>query len=259
MPIQPHAHQLIIALDYPSADEALALVRRLAPLGVTFKVGMQLFYQAGMSVVNQVQAVQAEAGFPSGRSGVFLDLKLHDIPNTVAKASETLVTQSQGGVFFNLHALGGPQMMRAAVESARQTAQRLGKPKPLVIGVTILTSMSQETLTEALKIHECLETYVVHLATSAQAAGLDGVVCSAQEARLIANACGPDFLKITPGIRLPDYQHGSDDQSRVMTPAQALAAGATHLVVGRPITAASDPLAAAQTILADMLQTAPVL
>jgi len=232
--------RLFIALDVPSGKEAVALAARLAPLGVSFKVGMELFYQEGPAILQALS--------PLGRT-VFVDLKLHDIPNTVAGAVASLVRN--GACFMNVHTLGGKDMMRAAVQSAENTARRMGIPRPVLIGVTILTSHSEESLKTDWAFSQMpLSEYALHLAKQAQESGLDGVVCSAQEAGMIQAACGSDFLRVTPGIR----PAGSDeqDQARLMTPCRALRNGATYLVVGRPVVQAADPVGAAKAILAEM-------
>lgn len=238
----PLSKRLIVALDFPDATAALACAETLKPLGVTFKVGMQLFYQAGMPLVHQLQS----EGNP-----VFLDLKLHDIPNTVEKATESLV--SQGVTFFNVHAQGGPEMMAASAQAAKKLAAEKSLPEPTVIAVTLLTSLNQQHLQDHLKTSVSTTAYAVHLAQASQQSGLQGVVCSAQEAKAIREACGPDFILITPGIR----PQGSDsqDQSRILTPQKAIEAGSTYLVVGRPITQASTPVDATSRIL-DEMQTA---
>jgi orotidine-5'-phosphate decarboxylase len=232
--------RLFVALDYPDAASALALAKQLAPLGISYKVGMQLFYGEGMPVVRQLQ----QLGKP-----VFVDLKLHDIPNTVAGSVEALV--GHGVDFLNVHTQGGPEMMQAAVLSAKKTGDRLGKPPAKLIGVTLLTSLSSHALESFLFVSGVsVSEYVQHLALQAKKAGLDGVVCSAQEAPVIREACGPDFLLITPGIR----PTGSDmqDQARAITPSQALKNGSDYLVIGRPITGAADPLDATERILDEM-------
>ncbi len=240
-PVEPSvAQRLFVALDYPDAKSALALAEKLSPLGVGFKVGMQLFYAEGLRVVEPLQA--------NGQT-VFVDLKLHDIPNTVAGAVDSLVRQ--GVSFLNVHAQGGPEMMRAAAESARKAAEATGQPVPKLIAVTLLTSLAEEQLRKFLLVGDVsLEEYVQHLALQAKQCGLDGVVCSAREAAAIRQLCGPDFLLVTPGIRLADAD--VQDQSRVITPGHALQNGADYLVVGRPITGAADPVAATQRILDDM-------
>lgn len=241
----PVAQRLFVALDVPSAGQACALAEQLAPLGVSFKVGMQLFYAEGMPVV---KAIQPYSPYP-----VFVDLKLHDIPNTVAGAIQSLVSQGVG--FLNVHAQGGPEMMEAAAEAAMQA--NTSQNKPTIIAVTLLTSIAPDVLKQQLLVHDSAEAYVVHLAKMTQEAGLDGVVCSPQEVKAIRAACGKDFLLVTPGVRPKSHTAGSDDQSRVMTPGEALAAGSDMLVVGRPITAAANPLEAAQAILDEMSAAIP--
>lgn len=234
------AERLFVALDYPDAASALCMAEKLAPLGVSYKVGMQLFYAAGMSVVRQLQ--------PYGKT-VFVDLKLHDIPNTVAGAVDSLVRQ--GVEFLNVHTQGGPEMMQAAVDAAYKAADASGQPAPKLIAVTLLTSLSERHVREFLFVESAsAQEYVQHLALQAKKCGMHGVVCSAQEAALIRKSCGPDFLLVTPGIR----PAGADvqDQQRVITPAQALKNGADYLVVGRPITGAADPLSVARGIVEEM-------
>jgi orotidine-5'-phosphate decarboxylase len=232
--------RLFIALDYPDAASALAMAEKLAPLGVSFKVGLQLFYAAGLPVVHQLRQFNRP---------IFVDLKLHDIPNTVAGATAALV--AQGVDFLNLHIQGGPEMMRAAVEAANTAAQANGQAAPKLFGVTYLTSLSEQHLREFHFVESAsLSEYVQHLALHAKKCGLQGVVCSAQEAPVIREICGPDFLLITPGIRPADSE--TQDQSRVITPAQALQNGADYLVMGRPVTGATDPVGATQKILDEM-------
>jgi orotidine-5'-phosphate decarboxylase len=234
------AERLFVALDFPQAEPALALAEKLVPLGVSYKVGMQLFYAEGASILRRLN----EYGKP-----VFVDLKLHDIPNTVAGAVDSLVRQGIG--FLNVHAQGGPDMMKAAVEAAYRAASETGRPKPCLIAVTLLTSLSEAQLRSHLFVENASVTeYVQHLALQAKQCGMDGVVCSAQEASAIRAVCGPDFMLVTPGIRPIDSS--LQDQSRVITPAQALSNGADYLVIGRPITKAVDPLQAAESILDEM-------
>lgn len=236
----PLSERIFVALDYPDAASALAMAEKLAPLEVSYKIGMQLFYAEGVSMVRQLRQF--------GKT-VFVDLKLHDIPNTVAGSVESLVRQ--GVDFLNVHTQGGPEMMRAAAESAEKTAKAAGIAKPKVIGVTLLTSLSEQELESFLFVDGVsVQEYVQHLALQAKKAGLDGVVCSAQEAEAIREACGPDFLLVTPGIR--PAGSGEQDQSRVITPAQALKNGSDYLVIGRPITGANDPVSATQQILDEM-------
>ena len=237
------AERLFVALDVPDRASALSLAEQLAPTGVSFKVGMQLFYAEGLQLVREL--------ISSNRQTVFVDLKLHDIPNTVAGAVDSLV--SQGVQFLNVHVQGGPEMMRAAVEAAQNTARQNGFPKPKLIGVTVLTSLSEQHLNEFLKVSGySVKTYVQYMAQQAQRCGLDGVVCSAQEVTAIREVCGSGFLTVTPGIRPLDAS--VSDQSRVITPKQALQNGADYLVVGRPIVQAANPVDATRRILDEMVE-----
>lgn len=220
---------IIVALDYAEAADALALAERLDPAACRLKVGKELFTAAGPQVV---QALIAR-GFD-----VFLDLKFHDIPNTVAKACESAARL--GVWMLNVHASGGMAMM----EAAREGVARSGK-NPRLIAVTVLTSMDQTALKQV-GVATSVQGQVLHLAGLTKEAGLDGVVCSAQEATLLRSALGPDFCLVTPGIR--PASASLDDQSRVVTPADAVRNGAHYLVIGRPITAAADPLAALAAI-----------
>lgn len=230
---------ILVALDVESAAKALALADALRGSVGGFKIGKQLFTAAGPAMVREL----TERG-----DRVFLDLKFHDIPNTVAGAVHSAV--ATGAWMVNVHASGGSAMMRAAADAARQAAEKSGTPRPLVIAVTVLTSMDNETLAEIGVARPMLDQ-VVHLATLAKASGLDGVVASPQEVRAIRAACGSDFEIVTPGIR-PADQQGKDDQARTLTPAQAIAAGSSYLVIGRPITAAPDPRQAADAIVATL-------
>jgi len=232
-------NRILVALDVESAAKAAALADQLRGAVGGFKIGKQLFTAEGPGMVREL----------AGRGDrVFLDLKFHDIPNTVAGAVQSAV--ATGAWMVNVHASGGSAMMRAAAEAATRTAAALGVPRPLVIGVTVLTSMSDAALAEVGVARPMLEQ-VVHLARLAKDAGLDGVVASPQETHAIREACGADFQIVTPGIRPPDQQ-GTDDQARTLTPAEAVAAGATFLVIGRPITAAPNPREAAERIAATL-------
>jgi orotidine-5'-phosphate decarboxylase len=229
--------RLIFALDVASMREAEHLVRTLARDVGLFKIGKQLFLHAGPPVVRMVR----ERG-----GDVFLDLKFHDIPNTVATA--VAAATSLGVWMVNVHASGGRRMMEAARDAAADAAARDGRIRPLVIGVTVLTSMNAEALAET-GITAPLMDQVVRLARLAQEAGLDGVVASPQETQVIREACGPDFAIVTPGIRGGRATlSGTDDQERTMTAPEAIAAGASYIVVGRPIIGAEDPRAAAERI-----------
>lgn len=224
---------LIVALDCASAREALALAAQLEPRLCRFKVGKQLFTRCGPALVEELQG----RGFE-----VFLDLKFHDIPNTVAAA--VAVAAELGVWMISLHASGGRRMMVAA----REALGRLESP-PLLIGVTLLTSLSEVDLRE-LGYRRGLAGQVAQLAELAAASGLDGVVCSAREAAELRQLCGQNFKLVTPGIRMAGDEPG--DQRRVVTPARAMASGSDYLVVGRPITQAPDPLAKVRGILADL-------
>ena len=222
------ASPVIVALDFPDAQETLAFVSRLPPASCRLKVGKELFTAAGPALVEALVA----RGFD-----VFLDLKYHDIPNTVASACR--VAASLGVWMVDLHASGGRQMM----ETAREALANISQP-PLLIAVTVLTSMTPTDLTE-LGLPDAA-TQVMRLATLAQSSGMDGVVCSAQEAGLLRQTLGPAFTLVTPGIR--PQGSASNDQHRIMTPAAAMAAGSSYLVIGRPITQAADPVQALQAI-----------
>lgn len=227
--------RLIFALDVDNFEAARQWVEMLHENVGVFKIGKQLFTRCGPDVVKMVHEHGGE---------VFLDLKYHDIPNTVAKAA---VEACRMGVkIFNVHALGGAEMMERTVAEVEAYCAEAGVEKPLMLAVTILTSSSQETLRQV-GIDRPVEEMVVRLARLAKDSGFGGVVASAQEAAMIREACGEDFAIVTPGVR-PAFA-AADDQKRIMTPARAIAAGATSLVVGRPISAAADPKAAAGLIL----------
>lgn len=220
---------VLVALDYDNEADVLALTSQLSPALCRLKVGKELFTRCGPALVEKLQ----QQGFE-----IFLDLKFHDIPNTVAKA---VAAAADLGVWMvNVHASGGTRMMRAAAEALVSRQQR-----PLLIAVTVLTSMAQEDLAE-LGCNDSPAQRAQALALMAQDCGLDGVVCSAAEASSLRAATGSDYCLVTPGIRLAG--DSADDQRRVMTPAAAVAAGADYLVIGRSITGASDPLAALEQI-----------
>lgn len=225
--------KIIVALDYAEAAPALALVDRLAPGQCRLKVGKELFTVAGPKLIEQLM----QRGFE-----VFLDLKFHDIPNTTAQACKAAA--SLGVWMVNVHALGGRKMMEGAREALANFNQR-----PRLIAVTVLTSMGAADLSE-IGIHASPADMVQRLAALAQASGLDGVVCSAQEAGLLRQQHGPDFFLVTPGIRPANA--AANDQTRIMTPQAALAAGSSYLVIGRPITQAADPLQTLQAINLDL-------
>lgn len=222
--------RLIVALDLPGRDAALRMVDILMPEVTAFKVGLELFYAGGMEVVRDIHRAGAR---------VFLDLKLHDIPNTVVGAARSL---REAGVWMtNLHASGGPAMMRAAREAL---------PDTLLLAVTVLTSLDQETVEPLWGTQRSIEDTVSLWARDAQAQGLDGIVCSPREIRRVREAVGPDFLLVTPGIRPTDAER--HDQRRVATVRWALQSGADYLVIGRPITGSGDPAGAARRVIAEM-------
>ena len=232
--------KLLVALDVESGDRARALASELRGIVGGFKVGSRLFTLEGPSLVHAIVATGAR---------VFLDLKFHDIPHTVAKAVDSAV--QTGAWMVNVHASGGVPMMRAAAAAAREAAARAGRPAPMLIAVTVLTSMDEQTLRAAGVQRPILEQ-VVALSRMTQDSGLDGVVASPWEIQAIRAACGPDFAIVTPGIRQAAVGSGGDDQHRTMGPAEAVRAGANYLVVGRPIIAAADPRAAAAEIVNEM-------
>jgi len=218
-----HDPKIVIALDYANTQDALQFAEQLDPAICRLKVGKELFTAAGPKLVEALIA----KGF-----GVFLDLKYHDIPTTVAKACEAA---SRFGVWMlNVHASGGSAMMEAAREGVERSGQ-----KPILIAVTVLTSMNQEMLNEV-GVVGSVSDQVLKLASLTQKSGLDGIVCSAQEAPMIRKALGDKFCLVTPGVRPADA--ALDDQSRVVTPSQALALGSSYLVIGRPITKSKNPL-----------------
>ena len=228
--------RILVALDYPNADQALAMARQLDPNVCRVKVGKELFTRCGPSIVESLQAL----GFD-----LFLDLKFHDIPNTVAKAC---AAAAELGVWMvNVHASGGRRMMEAAREAVEVHSASSRRTK--LIAVTVLTSMERSDLVEIGLDLDPIDQ-VKRLAALTQKSGLDGVVCSAQEASALRQQAGSDFELITPGIRPADSDQG--DQRRIMTPSQAIVAGSTYLVIGRPITGAADPAVAAAAIQAEV-------
>jgi len=231
--------RLVLALDVDDFKKAEELVGKLSDYVGVFKIGNQLFTAEGTEVVNMINEREGK---------VFLDLKFHDIPNTVARAAE--VATKLGVYIFNVHTSGGYEMMKAAAEASKKISSALGLRKPLILGVTLLTSINQEILEKDLGIKRRLEEQVVHLAKLAKEAGLDGVVASSREIKEIRKACGEDFIILTPGIR--PAGKSSDDQKRIMTPGEAIKLGADFLVIGRPIRNASNPVEAAKEILKEM-------
>ena len=241
--------RLFVALDVESLADAEELLRRLDGVVTGCKIGTQLFTAAGPAAVEMARKRGVR---------VFLDLKFHDIPNTVAGATREA---ARLGVFMlNVHASGGVRMMRAAAEAATKAAQDLAVPRPLVLGVTVLTSLDRRALQAEVGVPASVDAHVLHLADRAREAGLDGCVASPREIGALRLALGPNWVIVTPGIRMSSAGGGSDtpgaspadDQMRVASPRQARDAGADYFVVGRPITAAADPAAAAREILSQL-------
>jgi orotidine-5'-phosphate decarboxylase len=231
--------RIFVALDYDNGDDALRLAEQLGDTIRTMKVGLQLFFKEGPSILQRLQ----ELGFQ-----VFMDCKFHDIPNTVAGASDSVTRH--GVYMFNVHCGGGVEMMRRAKEAAEKRAGEMGIAVPKLIGVTQLTSTSQETMNDEIGVAGSVQDCVIRYAQLAKEAGLDGVVASGHEIRAIREACGDDFVTVIPGIR-PTWA-AAGDQKRIMTPKEALEAGAHYLVIGRAITGAADPRDAALRILEEV-------
>jgi orotidine-5'-phosphate decarboxylase len=235
------ASRVMVALDYPDAQAAERLIAELSGIPCYMKVGMQLFYAAGPGFVESLK----QKGYY-----VFLDLKMHDIPNTV-KGGAGSVTKL-GVDMFNVHAAGGKAMMEAALEGVDAAITGTGISKPSVIAVTQLTSTSQTTLNDEIGIAGTVEAAVLRYAKLASIAGLNGVVASPVEVEAIKAACGSDFKTVTPGIRPAGA--ALNDQSRIMTPGEALRQGTDYMVIGRPITAAPDPRAALESIIKELIE-----
>ncbi|MDP3804421.1 MAG: orotidine-5'-phosphate decarboxylase [Candidatus Omnitrophota bacterium] len=230
--------RLIVALDVDSEKRAVNLVDELKGCVKLFKVGSELFSSCGPNIINLIKKKGCE---------VFLDLKFHDIPNTVAKSSASV---TRLGVFmFNIHSLGGPEMMRAAALAAKESSENLKIERPKVLAVTILTSMDEKSL-RMTGVDDNMKEEALRLARLARDSSLDGVVASTNEARLIRENLGGDFLIVTPGIR--PRGSASGDQKRSSTPKEAIEAGSDYIVVGRPIIEAEDPAKAASVILEEM-------
>ncbi len=232
--ITSHLSPVIVALDFADEKQTLQFVRRLSPELCQIKIGKELFTATGRHLVEQL----VNQGFK-----VFLDLKYHDIPNTVASACK--IAAQMGIWMVDMHAGGGQRMMEAAAEAVSQFQQR-----PYLIGVTVLTSMTQTDLAQT-GVDRSIDEQVMHLAKLSQQSGLDGVVCSAQEAVILRDQLGKEFLLVTPGIRL--NSKSEDDQRRIMTPKEALAAGSSYLVMGRPITRSAAPVLLLQQINLGMI------
>lgn len=230
--------RLIVALDVSTMDAMKSIVSSLGDSISFYKVGMELFYAEGDQTVRYLQ--------DQGKH-VFLDLKLHDIPNTVAHGVSSLTRL--GANLITIHGQGGPIMMKAAAQAARESAEQLGIERPKLLAITVLTSFDDEAWT-SIGGQLPISNQVIRLAKLAKESGMDGVVCSALEAKMIREACGPNFLIVTPGIR-PSFA-ATNDQKRIATPASALADGASRLVIGRPITQATNPQEAVRLIIEEM-------
>ncbi len=230
--------RLIVALDVPDMDRVRNLVEKLGDSVSYYKVGMELYYSTGREVIAYLRSLNKD---------VFLDLKLHDIPNTVAQSLGVLT--ELGASMLNIHASGGLAMMKAASQAVANKADQLRISRPALIAVTVLTSIDAADWAN-LRHDMGIKEHVVHLAKLAQSAGIDGVVASPQEAEAIRAACGEKFIIVTPGVR--PQGAAINDQSRIATPREALKQGAHHLVIGRPITAAADPRTAALEICKEM-------
>lgn len=235
-------NRIIIALDFSTGKEVATFLRRFETKGLAVKVGMELFYQQGPQMITDLKDKGCE---------VFLDLKLHDIPNTVKNAMKGIA--KLGVDMINVHAAGGLKMMEAAIEGLEQGTPP-GKQRPICIGVTQLTSTSQQMMNEDLLIQGELEDVVVSYAKLTQSSGLDGVVCSPLEVPIIKEACGSEFVTVTPGIRLST--NTVDDQVRIATPQRAKQLGSDYIVVGRTITKSTNPLQTHQQIQAEWSEKA---
>jgi orotidine-5'-phosphate decarboxylase len=227
---------VIVACDFSSKEQVMSFLDRFSGRKPFVKIGMELFYAEGPQIVHEIKA--------RGHK-IFLDLKLHDIPNTVKKAMSVLSGLDVD--MTNLHASGTKRMMEAAIEGLT----RPDGTRPILIAVTQLTSTDQQAMEEDLLINHPIDEVVMHYAQNAKCAGLDGVVCSPLEAGKVHKVCGGDFITVTPGVRFADGDKG--DQKRVMTPAQAKEIGSDYIVVGRPITAAQDPVAAYERCIAEFV------
>lgn len=232
--------KLCLALDVDQLSKATDMARRLKDYVGIFKIGLQLFTKEGPKTVETIRDLGGN---------VFLDLKFHDIPNTVGHAVR--MATKTGAYMINIHAAGGSEMMRAAVEAAEEESEKSNIPKPVILAVTVLTSTNNIILSKELRVNYEIESQVIHFAKLAQSVNVSGVVASPKEISAIRNTCGNDFIILTPGIR-PAWSTAMDDQKRVTTPGEAIRLGADYIVVGRPILNADDPIKAAEKILNEM-------
>ncbi|MBI5194766.1 MAG: orotidine-5'-phosphate decarboxylase [Nitrospirae bacterium] len=234
-----NSERIILALDVSDFDDAMSIVNKFKDHIDIFKVGSELFTAVGPKIIEEINSIGKK---------VFLDLKYHDIPNTVSKTASVV---SRLGVFmFNVHTLGGLEMMKQTADTLTKMSLKHNIPQPRLLGVTILTSIDQKTLTDELGIGQRMKTQVKHLAGLALKAGLDGVVASPEDIESIRSHCGKGFLIVTPGIR-PSWAP-MDDQKRTMTPKEALNLGADYIVIGRAVLAQADPLTALEKILEEL-------
>lgn len=232
--------RIVLALDVDTHAEAIELVKDLTPYVGVFKIGMQLYNSIGPSIVKEINELGGK---------VFVDLKFHDIPNTVGAAGKVLTRLNS--FMFNVHAAGGREMMQKAADDAKQEAARLGIEPPIILAVTVLTSISDQQLKDEMYVEGYnVQELAVKWAVMAKEAGINGVVCSPKEITAIRAACGPDFKIVTPGIR-PRWSE-ANDQKRITTPRDALDLGADYMVIGRPITKAEDRQAAAKKIIEEL-------
>lgn len=234
--------KVCVALDVPDMETACTLARRLMGCVGFFKVGMELYNAEGPSVVRALRSLGVE---------IFLDLKFHDIPNTVAGVSR--IVAPLGVNIFNVHASGGSEMMRACVKAASEITTTMRVSRPKIVAVTVLTSIDNAAFKKITQSDVTVSKHVEHLAKMTEESGLDGVIASPQEIQVIRSACGPHFLIVTPGVRPAGADIG--DQKRVATPGGAVLAGADILVIGRPITGANDPVEAAERIVEEIRNT----
>jgi orotidine-5'-phosphate decarboxylase len=235
--------RIIVALDVDNAYRAIQLIGQLRNRVGVFKVGLELVTSTGVEIFDKLRDAGAER--------IFYDAKIHDIPNTVAGAMRGVVRR--GAWCVTVHATGGSAMLRAAVETAQQEAEEFGTERPRILGVTALTSISPEILRDELRVSLPVEEYVTHLANLAREAGCDGIIASPQEITAVRGAIpDPNFLVITPGVR--PAGRDTDDQARVLTPGDAIRSGSSYLVIGRPIVAALDPVAAAERIAEEIAE-----
>ncbi|OQX54475.1 MAG: orotidine 5'-phosphate decarboxylase [Candidatus Omnitrophica bacterium 4484_213] len=233
-------NKLIISLDVPNLRTAERLIDELSPLVEIFKVGSQLFTATGPKIINLLHKRKKE---------VFLDLKFYDIPHTVAEVARAA---TRLGVFmFNVHGIGGLKMMQAAAKATEEETEKLKIKKPLILGVTLLTSFNEQMLKET-GVSKQVDDYVLYLAQQVKKAGLDGIVASPQELRFLRENLGESFIMVTPGIRFPATCSGEDDQKRIATPKEAIKNGADYIVVGRPIIAAESPKEAAGQLISSV-------